>query len=312
VSFDALDGPSAHRAFEAPVQAAAPDVPSLAPILLGVVLPWLIAGAVLLLAAVLTRRRCGAWAGILALGVGYVAGHIVVRGWPSFPPGERTDWLFYLALVLVILGLVEARWLTRASFRWGLRSIVFFVAVLLIVFPRMRDAWQPVESVAWLAALLIAGVAAWLSLDGLVGRAPAWSFLGCLALTVAGSAVVAFKSGLAVMALLEFGLLATVLGLLLAGCASKTLFAAAQGGAAGAGLLQPAMWLIGYFLAEVPSGCALLLGVALHTTWLVEGGPLRRLRPWQRGILAMVAAAGPVLLAVWIAYLSAPTEEPWP
>src|SRR6185295_8537338 len=119
-------------------------------ILLKQLLPGIIVGAVTT-GAVLAAAACfpsvHRWAGAVALGAGYVAGHATAIGkWPSFPPVEATQWLLYFAVAGVIGSLLDM--FLPDTWKWRRLSVsaVFsgvFVCVLLQ--PKWRYAWSPSE-----------------------------------------------------------------------------------------------------------------------------------------------------------------------
>src|SRR5205085_4690824 len=43
-----------------------------------------------------SASRC---AGAIAIGAGYVAGHVLAAGWSPFPPRHATHWLFWFAII---------------------------------------------------------------------------------------------------------------------------------------------------------------------------------------------------------------------
>src|SRR5439155_1257018 len=49
--------------------------------------------------------RC---AGAIAIGAGYIAGHVVAAGWSPFPSRHATHWLFWFAVIGVIAAAADA------------------------------------------------------------------------------------------------------------------------------------------------------------------------------------------------------------
>jgi hypothetical protein len=65
--------------------------------------PVIVAGPI----AAIGRWRCWPWAMPLAAGAGFLTGYALL-GVPSLPPHDGTDWLFWLAIPLTLLAVVEA------------------------------------------------------------------------------------------------------------------------------------------------------------------------------------------------------------
>ncbi|HEX8324536.1 MAG TPA: hypothetical protein VF595_11575 [Tepidisphaeraceae bacterium] len=61
------------------------------------------------LIAVIGRWRLWSWAMPLAAGAGFLAGWAAYTGVPGLPPADGTDWLFWLAIPLTLLGILDAR-----------------------------------------------------------------------------------------------------------------------------------------------------------------------------------------------------------
>jgi hypothetical protein len=86
------------------------------PVLLNILLPafcpFLVAGIVC--SALLAIGRRWSYSGHIAAGLGaaagFACGFILVRGWPTFPPTDSTNWLFFGAVAGGLLSLVTNRW----------------------------------------------------------------------------------------------------------------------------------------------------------------------------------------------------------
>src|SRR4051794_4867698 len=75
------------------------------------------------------------WAMPVAAGTGFLAGYIALSGVPSLPPSDGTDWLFWAAIPVTGLGVLDAA-LPR---RWGwLLGAAAGGVVLLIGWPLVR------------------------------------------------------------------------------------------------------------------------------------------------------------------------------
>lgn len=272
------------------------------------VCPALVCAVVLVLARRLwpTHAASPGWAALgAAVGTasGYTVAHGLVVGWSYFAPIEKRDWLPCVSLLLIALLAAErAPPLRRVWTRWGLRILLSGLATYLVVRPSAGLA---------LAGMTVAVSGLWLAVESLArrraGAGPAWSSLIALA---AGGAVLAL-SGSA-----SFGQLAVAL----AACLAVLALVAWRNpdlrfleGASGMVVVLPAvLWLNlrRYSYTEVPVTSALLVGAAMVSGWAVELDALRRLRPWPRASVYLLAALLPAALAVLVAWSGwEPPEE---
>ncbi|MBX6314757.1 MAG: hypothetical protein IRY99_17850, partial [Isosphaeraceae bacterium] len=150
----------------------------LAPLVLGVVLPALVAAVVFLGAAWVERRgeAPSAWGGALGLGAGYLLGHAAVQDWlasgrwPAWPPPDVVDWMPYLTLVATALGLLEAIRPGPAWTRWENRLLVTGLALGLLLGPMIRNFWTTRQAASWLIGLGLGLLVLWGLLEGLAAR----------------------------------------------------------------------------------------------------------------------------------------------
>ena len=145
----------------------------------------------------------------LALGLGYLVGHLGVGGTPPWPPVTSTQSLFYL----VVAALIAAVTLARVKALW-LRSAVRLLLLAgilgLILRAMVRYQWQPLEAALWLVGLATFTWLLWSahlrSLER--GRSRAQPLAWCLSLSACGVALVLAHSAL--LAQLSFVLVAVV------------------------------------------------------------------------------------------------------
>jgi hypothetical protein len=246
----------------------------------------------------------------LAIGGGYLAGHTAVLGLPPWPPLERVDYLWYLTPLVLALGLVEALVRLPAVPRWGLRTLLWATVLVLLVLPQLKNDWQGSARVAWLAGLGAAGLVFWAALVPLAERLPRAELPLLLVALALGSGLVLFWSGS-----LSYAQLAGALG---AAVGAAVLAAwwlpapLARGAGSVAAVLFLALWLLGYFSAEMPASCAVLLLLSVPLAWLTQLPPLRqRLRPWQAILLRAVLVLLPIGGAVVLAWRAAPPPDPY-
>lgn len=110
------------------------------------------------LIALLGFWRRWAWAMPLAAGVGFVAGYYELSGVPRLPPLDGTDWLFWAAIPVTGLGVVDA----AVRVRWGwLLGAAAGAVVLRIGWPLVQNHAVPAAELcgfALIATVLGAGL----------------------------------------------------------------------------------------------------------------------------------------------------------
>src|SRR5581483_8093102 len=117
----------------------------------------LVLPALVTLVVVLITRRTR-WGVVIALGAGYLAGHLS-NVWPKFPPDEVFDRLPALALAATRLGLVEAFWPDARRLGGNIRLVLMALALAAILGPVVPEGWSERVGLAWLAAGI--GVVVW-------------------------------------------------------------------------------------------------------------------------------------------------------
>jgi len=266
--------------------------------LLGIALPAVVT-AVLLLLGRLAGGRSGSSA--LALGCGYLAGHVGVRGWRGWQPREASDWILAGAaagLVVGVLGLTRRgpAW-ARLALRWVLASAAAWCVAGRAA---RRDGAGAV-----LTELIAFGVAAGWSLlearGGATGEAP--SALPPLALCLVAScaALSIGLSGTLVLARLA-GALAAALGAAVAGSRLRLAPSLLPGAAPVIVLALGGLLLAAVMHSKLPPGCAVLLSAAALA--VPSGGAAGRGR--AAGLVALSLCAVLGVAAVGLAYASSP------
>jgi hypothetical protein len=284
---------------------------SFKPLVLGVLLPALVSGVVSVLALTVAARRdvrraiAGSWGAALAMGAGYVVGHAALFGWPPHPPREPVQWLVYLALAAIILGVLEALVRAPLPVRWGMRLALAGTTVWLILRPIVVGHWTPAETAMTVGGITLALLAVWFAVDAQAARVTNWSLpAGLLAVLALASLALAF-SGSA-----KLGQLGGVLTAAFGACIMSGWLLAPPSFWRGATALlfnvYGGLLIAHYFYTdEVPLTSIILLAVAPAAGWIVELPPLRRLAAWQSAWLRVVAAVAPSAVALAIVLRSA-------
>lgn len=248
-----------------------------------------------------TASRC---AGAIAIGVGYVAGHVLAAGWSPFPPRHATHWLFWFAVIGVIVAAADAFVRPKGTVRFVAWAIICTIACRLILQPKFSYAWSATEGWLRVFAIALAIVVLTFCLD-LVERSPFGTarlfsvmtvFCGgaCVALILSGSLL------LGQLACILSTTVATYFVLIIAGRAPFH----PSGAAAPLSLVCAGLLLSGFFYAELPTASALLLALSPAMALLRVGKKSHS----QSRALAYRAAlvAVPVAIAVVLALHASP------
>lgn len=250
---------------------------------LGVLIPAIAAGAIYLA----TWKLAGSWSVALGLAGGYMAGHAGLSGWPSFPPADVTDWLFWFAAVGVGFGFLKAfcrgpRWI-----RWLGRGIASAGVPWLLLRP--LSTWSAVERLGGVVALGAALFVFWSLLERLAERRPGASIPLVLWASASGtSAVLLFSASASLGGLC--GALAAGLGACVALGWWRPSLSLARGPIPVVALLLGGLWILGSFYSEVSIPGAVLLYLAPLSGWIGEVPALQGLAPWKSASIRLAAA----------------------
>jgi len=115
-----------------------------------------------------SESRC---AGAIAIGAGYIAGHVLTAGWPPFPPRSATHWLFWFAVIGVVAAAADVLVRPKGTVRFVAWAIICTIACRLILQPKFSYAWSAAEGWLRVFAIALAIVVLTFCLD-LVDRRP--------------------------------------------------------------------------------------------------------------------------------------------
>lgn len=283
---------------------------------LGVVVPALVAATTTALVLAAGRRLDGAFrfslAITLGLGLGALAGHVAVSwpAWPAWPPSDVTDRIPYLVLAALLLALVvavvPARFLTATA--WGNRVVLTTVVLTAILGPIYGETWTTTPVLLGGALIGIVMILAWTGLDGVADRLAGAPLLLPLLVWLTGASVVLVLSGSMVLGRLAGALTAALAGCWAASCRSGPV-SLTRGGSPVVAANLGSLLLNGYFYAETPTGSVALLALAPAVLGLVLLGPVQRRPTWQKALVAVVAMLAPVAVAVGLAVAAMPSYE---
>lgn len=244
------------------------------------------------------RSAAAPWWGALAVGLGYIIGHVGVAT-PSIPPADVTDRIPLIAFAGAVVAAAFAgnRDGRRARVAGYLGLAVLVYTVMLS--PVLGSGEYPDDTVVWLAATGVGCLLALLNiglLDTPARRSELWA---ALAVYAAGAGVVLLLSNSAVLFQLG-GVLALVLAASLLGARG---FPLGGGVPVAAGVLT-ALVVEGFVYAFLPAWSAVMLAAAPAVLWLNRFSPLARLGPRARAAVAAGLIFVPIAVAVAIVMFS--------
>jgi hypothetical protein len=249
-------------------------------------------------------KSAGRCAGAIAIGAGYIAGHVLAAGWSPFPPRHATHWLFWFAIIGIIAAVVDALFRPKRMVRVVPWVIICTIACRLILQPKFTYGWSAAEGWLWVFAIALGVVVPTCCLD-LVERRPfGMATLFSLATVLCGGTCVALTlSGSLLLGQLAFILTAIAAACFLLIIAWATPFHP-SGAAAPLSLVCAGLWLSGFFYAELPATSALLLALAPAFALLPVGKKIHA----QARVLAyrLAFVAVPVAIAVVLAFHASP------
>lgn len=278
-----------------------------------VIVPALVAGAIWLIAGRLWRRPPAStlvYGGALAVAVSFGAGHLVLMGWPPFPPVTAVHSLVYAGLIAGVVGVAEAGWRSHWALRWGIRALLALGAAWWQFKTLAEHSWTTMQTIGWLLTVTASIGTAWEALDTFAKRHPDIRTPLLFWMFACGASI-----GLVFGASAMLGQLA---GCIAAACGAAVVLTIwsrnfpLDRGAAGlfAFITLGLLWQ-GYFYAALPLTSTCLLIVAPLTAFAIDTCIPSKTRTFYRlsavfgGIIVTVGAA--VVLA-YIAYRAAAIE----
>jgi len=249
-------------------------------------------------------RKASGCAAAIAIGGGYMAGHVLTAGWSPLPPRSAIHWLFWFAVIGTIVATADAFVRPKATVRVIGWTIVCAIACRLILQPKFSYNWWWAEGWVRVIAITLGIVLLTWSLE-VVDRRPFGrsSMFSIMIIVCAGTAISLMLAGSLLLGQLACVLSAILMVLFLAELAFPAL--SARGVAAiPLSLLCSGLWLSGHFYAELPTVSALLLALAPAVALFA---PVRvNSSQWRALAYRTALATAPVIVAVTIALHSSP------
>ena len=279
----------------------------------GLLLPAIIGGGIFIFARSLSPREYATvryergqdgfrgWLIAAALGAGYIVGYLGLEGLPAFPPQLGTHWLFYLAIIGLIVG---------SFWHWAVWGPIAQV-VISIILPRFlltttfKYTWGTIEGIIWWVCLAIVIFIFWHLVEQSFrtlpsGASSSFVYFGlcggtALILALSGSLRLAQHCGILVALFAASWILTLVLQ------RDRKRFVFPRGASPVVTLLLIGIWMNGYFFAEVPAISAILLVISPLLAQVGRIEVVQELGGWRSTLVQIAAVALPVVIAISIA-----------
>jgi len=209
----------------------------------------------------------GWWGGPLAVGLGYLVGHMTINQWPAWPPAQATDNLFFIAVATIIVGLTEAIRLP-APVRWALRALLCLGVSWFMISNGYKSGHRGGVVAAWTVGQAVGIVLIWTLTERLAQRRPGPSIPLALSLLIAVASVFFLVGSSARLAQLA-GVLGAALGGVSLVAMSVQRVSVARGMLAVMVPLYSALILYSWQY-DKPLGTPIILAAAPLTLWLAE------------------------------------------
>lgn len=234
----------------------------------------------------------------LAVGMGYLAGHLVVVGGITFPPRETTNWLPYFALATALWSAFAFKVIRMNWLKWVILSALFAAALRLLLTSKFQHGWSVGAGYFWLILLTGGILLVMLILTRLTQRSELGIEVPLYLLMICAGAF----GALSLSGSLLLSQLAVVLGAALFGCLIITWqIRKTEAVLPVCSLLLGALLLSGYFYADLPAASALLIALAPSFALL----PISR-SPMFRFTVRSSLVAIPILIGLLLAFHFSP------
>jgi hypothetical protein len=234
----------------------------------------------------------------LALFAAFLAGHVILRGWPTLPPVASTDRLAVALAAVALLAAVGGALRGPLGLRLTVRGAVSLAVPWFVLGSLVEGAWSTAAAAAWVGGSGAALFAVWTAVDALAPRAPGRSLPLALLVASAGLAAALAAAGSALAGQLA-GTLAAGLGAVFLLTLRRPDVDLGRDGLAVTLVGYAGLVLVGHFYADLPLPAAALLFLAPALPWAAQLPALRG--RWLPATVRVSAVLVPVALALWLA-----------
>ena len=237
-------------------------------------------------------RAIGRWvvalAVPLAVGAGYLVGHLIVS-WPKYPPTDVTDRLPWVALGATVLGVLAMAWPWGSGLRWLARLLMVEATIAVILGPILGEAAEARPNLLWLIALGNGILVAWGGLLALADRSRPGQLWPTLILVAGASSIVLIGSGSMVLGQLGLCLTGALMGCAVVGWKLPGA-SLSRGGAGVIVSIVAALLLDGHVYSGVSAPSLAFLAATPVLALIGCVGSSKMRKPWQGTVLTLVLA----------------------
>ena len=281
-------------------------------LLLGLLLPAIVGGGIFIFARSLSSQKAGfgdetgqggasGWLIAAALGIGYIVGFLGLEGLPAFPPKLGTHWLFYFA----IIGLIVGRFWHLAI--WGpiAQIAISIIIPRLLLTSTFEHTWGTLEGIIWWVCLAVVIFIIWHLVEQSFSVLPSGAsgpfvYFGisggtALILALSGSLRLAQHCGILVALFAASWIITLILR------RGRKRFVFPRSASPIVTLLLIGIWMNGYFFAEVPAVSAILLVISPLLALIGRIEAVQELGARRSTLVQIAVIALPVVIAIGIA-----------
>ncbi|GBC96277.1 hypothetical protein HRbin16_02079 [bacterium HR16] len=241
------------------------------------------------------------WGTPLALALGYLFAHWRIIGLPiSFPPVDSNEWLFVVAIVVAVWGVVEHFTSRRTLLRDAGRAVLVVVISRLVLRPLMGNLWQGASATLWWLSLALGWWLWWSVQARLSASVPGLSVPLVLSMVAGGGGFVLLWSNSSSLSQLS-GAVAAVTGAMVPLMLWRSRVSIGSEGVAFVAGVLGLVWVNAIAFVPVPVWRIAALAVASLTPWLAL---LPWLKPKPAWLTVTVCA---VMTAIILAMVMLPT-----
>jgi hypothetical protein len=268
------------------------------PALAALFLPALVSAIVL--AASFRSERWGRAGAAIGVGVGFALGQWLLSGYPGFPPGDATQWPFWIALAGATVAVIEAAARLPKLWVYGLRSLIVLAAISAICWSSPVLVPNKSELFAWIAVLTIAGLALGVNASATADRLPAPVGSSAMLLVAVAMGVVFVESRSATQGQFALALAASLFPAFVVAWWRNDA-SPLQGVMPVIWVLVPTLLAVNLILSELTKTSAALLAAAALGAWVARFQFLHNRSPRVQAIVTSIVVAIPLGVAVYLA-----------
>jgi hypothetical protein len=269
-------------------------------IILGVLCPALAAGII------------GLWnsrhAGAVALGLGFIAGFIVIKGVPPVIPTEASQWLPIAAVLFLLLEISGVFKGAGSVKQWLLRTLLLLIIYVVMLLPAFQYDWEPLGGLLRVAAAVVLTLLFWAGIQRDMKQQELRPALLRLWLVAVGGSLLLVFAGSVVLAQLAGAMAAAVAALLIVvwwrgytamAASIPAVFTVLFGG----------LFVIAWYFAELPVLTAGLLAVAPMAGRLIPASLEQHWPESRRQAIRVLLLLIPIAVSLYIGVISTPSFD---